>query len=285
MKLWPRTAASETSVRSLDQQPVKAARDQGRQRLRHGQAGQVADRAVHPLDQAELPLGQEHPYGLDGVQRDAVGSFDDRPYGGRLQARHQPSEQLAHRRLGQRLKVQRGEVALARAPVRSLVEQLGPGQRQDVDRCVPAPLEEVVDEVEQARVGEVEVLEDQDHGRGRREALEERAPRSEELVGVDRSGIDPEEGEQGRLDPPALVRVGHVLGERRGDLRPGGRLVVGLEQAGTSADHLAEGPEADALAVRRGAAVVPPDGLDEPVDVLQELPGEARLADAGRADD
>ena len=30
---------------------------------------------------------------------------------------------------------------------------------------------------------------------------------------------------------------------------------------------------------------MPPDGLDQPVDVLEELPGEARLAYAGRPDD
>ena len=39
------------------------------------------------------------------------------------------------------------------------------------------------------------------------------------------------------------------------------------------------------VAVGGAAAGVPPDALDEPVDVLQELPGEARLADAGRPHD
>ena len=82
-----------------------------------------------------------------------------------------------------------------------------------------------------------------------------------------------------------LGLVGDVLLEHRGDRRAGRRLVVGLLEAGAAADHLAERPERDALAVGRAAAVVPPDGLDQPVDVLEELPGEARLADAGRPDD
>ena len=51
-------------------------------------------------------------------------------------------------------------------------------------------------------------------------------------------------------------------------------------QAGPPADHLAERPEGDALAVGRRAAAVPVDVLDEAVDVLLELPGEAALADA-----
>ncbi len=65
----------------------------------------------------------------------------------------------------------------------------------------------------------------------------------------------------------------------------GRRRVVGLEQAGPRADHLAERPERDALAVGRGAAVVPPDAFDDAVDVLQELPGQPALADPGLAGD
>ena len=52
-----------------------------------------------------------------------------------------------------------------------------------------------------------------------------------------------------------------------------------------AAHHLAERPERDPVAIGRGAALVPIDELDHPVDVLQELPGQARLADAGLADD
>ena len=68
-------------------------------------------------------------------------------------------------------------------------------------------------------------------------------------------------------------------------LGPGRGVVVGLEQAAAAADHLAERPEGDALAVGGDAAVVPVDRLDEAVDVLQELPGQAALADARRPDD
>ncbi len=41
----------------------------------------------------------------------------------------------------------------------------------------------MLDEVEQARVGVVQVLEDERHGARLREPFEERAPRAEELLG------------------------------------------------------------------------------------------------------
>ena len=61
------------------------------------------------------------------------------------------------------------------------------------------------------------------------------------------------------------------------------RLVVVLGQPGAPADHLAERPEGDALAVRRRPTPMPVDVLDDAVDVLLELPGEPALADAARA--
>ena len=97
------------------------------------------------------------------------------------------------------------------------------------------------------------------------------------------SGVEPEERQQGGLDPAPLGLVGDVAARQASrDLGPGRRLVVGLQQPAPAADHLAERPEGDPLAVGRGPAAVPVDGFDEPVDVLEELPGQAALADAGR---
>ena len=84
---------------------------------------------------------------------------------------------------GQWLEVERREVALAARPSRAgFSRSSGPGQRHDVDRDVPAPLEEVVDEVDQAAVRVMEVLEDHDDRGGRGEPLEERPPGREELL-------------------------------------------------------------------------------------------------------
>ena len=51
------------------------------------------------------------------------------------------------------------------------------------------------------------------------------------------------------------------------------------------ANDVRERPVGDPLAVGEAAAVVPQDGLGEPVHVLVELPQQARLADPGLAGD
>jgi hypothetical protein len=60
----------------------------------------------------------------------------------------------------------------------------------------------VLDEVDQAAVGPLEVLEDEHGGRGRGDPLEEGPPGGEEGVAPAGRGIaGAEEGEEGRLDP------------------------------------------------------------------------------------
>ena len=72
------------------------------------------------------------------------------------------------------------------------------------------------------------------------DALEERAPRGEELVALTCGGIlEPEQMGESGLDPPALVLVGDVVGNRRRELRPGLRAAVGLGDAGAHPHHLA----------------------------------------------
>ena len=69
------------------------------------------------------------------------------------------------------------------------------------------------------------------------------------------------------------------------DALAGGGLVVVLGQLGAAADHLAQRPERDPLAVGRRAAAMPVDRLRDAVDVLLELPDQPALADAARAGD
>jgi hypothetical protein len=141
----------------------------------------------------------------------------------------------------------------------------------------------MIDEVDETRIREVEVLEDHYDRRGGRQAFEEGPPGAEELLGPG-PRREAEQREHRRLDPAPFLRVGHVGREGFGDLRARRRLVVRLEQAAALADHLAEGPEADPFAIGRRASVVPPDVLDQPVEVFEELPGHPGLADAGRPD-
>ena len=110
--------------------------------------------------------------------------------------------------------------------------------------------------------------------------------RPEQLVAAAGRGLaGAQQREHGRHDRGSFRLVGDVRGDHLGDLGAGRLHVVGLEQAGARPDHLAERPERDPFAVGRRAAVVPPDALDHPVDVLQELPGEPALADPGLAGD
>ena len=135
------------------------------------------------------------------------------------------------------------------------LEELRPGQGDDEDRVAARPLEEVVDEVEQPAVGPVEVLEDE-HGRCpvgeiRSKNVRQAANSSSRPPGG--ASPTPSSDSERRLDPAPLGLVGHVLGERRGDPLAWSSLVVGLGEPRAPADHLAERPERDALAVRRAS--------------------------------
>ena len=120
-------------------------------------------------------------------------------------------------------------------------------------------------------------------GAASRHPLEERPPGAEELAGAAgrarrrrRAGAS-----SARSTRRARASSGH---EARDASRRASSRVVAWSSVSrrprARPDHLAERPERDALAVRGRAALVPPDVLDDAVDVLQELPGEAALADA-----
>ena len=131
----------------------------------------------------------------------------------------------------------------------------------------------------------MDVLEHHDRGPLGRQALEEGAPgREERLAPAGRWRLQAQQRQQRLLDPVAVI-VGDEL--RHGLVDPLARrgLVVVLGETRTATDHLAEGPEGDAVAVAGGAAAVPVDLLDQTIDVLLELPREPALADARRAGD
>ena len=107
-------------------------------------------------------------------------------------------------------------------------------------------------------VGEVEVLEDQHDGRRGGEALEERAPRGEELVRAPRRHPRPRSvsraaSTQRRSSSSGMcsARSAAIFVRVVGSSSP--------RQLGSTAHDLAKGPEADALAVGADPAVVPPD--------------------------
>ena len=134
-------------------------------------------------------------------------------------------------------------------------------------------------------VGPLEVLE-HEHRRAPLAAMRSKKVRhaaNSSLAPAGRRRSTPSSVEQRRLDPArARSSSGTYSATRRGDRA---RVVASssLSAGRPAADHLAQRPEGDALAVGGRAAAVPVDVLDHAVDVLLELPRQAALADARRA--
>src|SRR6266540_4370196 len=99
-------------------------------------------------------------------QRVTAGRAGDLVAGGGAQrAVTTEMRQQRRRRLPlERFEHHRGGVELAAAPARPLLEQLGAGDRQQQHGRRPRPVDDVLDEVEQGRLGSVQVVED-DHRR------------------------------------------------------------------------------------------------------------------------
>ena len=209
---------------------VQPGRDQCRQRVRDGERGEVALGYVDAAFSDQLALGHQGANGLDRIQRDAVGPRDDRGNGGGWETRREAGQQLAHVVSGERLEIHGDEVALAGTPIRPALDQVRSGERYNVDRVAAREVEQVVDEVEQARVGEVHVLEDERNRTLLGNPFEEGSPRPEQLV-RGHPALDAEQGEQRPLDPLTLGLVLHPLGDRFLDLRPSCLLVVEFGQA------------------------------------------------------
>ena len=174
----------------------------------------------------------------------------------------------------------------AGAPGRPPLVQLRPGVREHEDRRVARRVEQVLDEVEQRVVGPLHVLERHDHRVRVGQALEEEPPGREEVVAlVADAFLEAEQVREPRLDEAAVRLVGERLRDDLLQLGARRRGLFLLEDAGAHAHHVRERPVRDALAVGEAAAAVPVRQLCDSVEVLVELPGETRLADAGDARD
>ena len=182
--------------------------------------------------------------------------------------------------------MQAREVAMTRAPRLAPFEELGSGQGDDQDRVLARPRDQLLDEVDESAVCPLHVLEHQDRGMaGGRDTLEERAPGPEQLATFVGPGLETEQGPDSGFHAPLFIGLGNELGEHRSQLVAGRLGSLVLEDAGTGPDHLAQGPEGDALAECRGAALMPVEQLRDAVEVLEQLPRQPTLADARLAGD
>ena len=165
-------------------QAVEAGRDQRVERLRHVERHDLARGGVDRASWTRTPRSSS----IRTVSTAYSGTPSARSricaaQAGR-QAGDEPVEQLAHRLLRERVEVDAGEVALPCAPRRPPLDQLGPGESDHVERMVARPVEQVLDEVEQARVRPLHVLEREHGGVDLGEPLEEQPPRREQVLPV-----------------------------------------------------------------------------------------------------
>ena len=260
-------------------QRVDPCRDQAVERVRHLDLADVAQSS-----RRSVPLVADHAGNLDRVEGHAAGMLEDRLDELAPEIRRPLGEELAHGVVGQAFEVDAREAAHAGAPRWSVVEQLGTGEREDEDGVGPRPCRHVLDEVEQARIGPLEVLEDEDDRRSLGDPLEESPPGGEQLVALERGLLGSrQQGGEAWLDPAALGLVADELLERRTELPAGelGRRAV--RDPGPAANHLRHRGERDSLSVGEGAAVVPRDLVGMLVDPTVELPRQPALADARNA--
>ena len=111
-----------------------------------------------------------------------------------------------------------------------------------------------------------------------------RAPGREQLVRPD-AHVDAQQGQELPIrSSPAPMGPARARERSR---RSAARVVPRRRPPppGSPTHHLAQGPEGDAVAIGRAATGMPPDAVQQAVQVLEELPGQTRLADAARADD
>ena len=221
------------------------------------------------------PFVDQHRDELLDEQRIALG----RGRHPRAHRRSEPGlpEQPVHHLLGL-VAAQRSEhdplLARALAPGRPLLEQVVPGRAEDQRRHDQVGRGQMLDEIEQGRLGGVDVVDDDDERTAIGEHLDQ------PLDGPERLGERKRRiAEAGHRREP----LGDVLvADEAAQLGPGalGRIVV-VDLGGRS-DDLDQGPERDAPAIRQAAAA-------HDVGLLghrrEELAGQPRLADAGVSDD
>ena len=232
-------------------EPVEAGGEQGLDAGRDPQVvevggGPVAVQAAQPalLDQGGEQLLEE--------QRVALGRAGDPP-GGRLGQGHGPGQdgqQLGRLGLAEGFQQQGGGVELAPGPAGPLLQELRPGHGHQQDGGAAAVVGHVVDQVEQARLGPVEVVEHHHQRPPAGQQLQQPPDRPGRLLGRAGGGLEPDE-----LGDPAGDVVAVVPGvQQPAQLGAGLGRGVGVGDGGGLADHLGHRPVGDALAVGQAAA-------------------------------
>ncbi len=266
----------------LDGQRVEPGRDEPLDRT--GDLDVLDREGLFPalrLCRPQHPPVDEHADDLLDVERVPFAPLrDERPDLGREAL----GEEVVDHRLallrGERVEEDRRVVPVAAAPLGSVFQELRPGQGQDEDRPL-APVGQVVHEVEQPLVGPVDVLQHEHQRVSGSHPLEEPPPSVEQLLaGEVPLGGSADQGSDVLRHLEVAEQLPHrVVGLGAGDLR---RVV--LEDLALGLHRFGE-RRVRHVAVGEAPALAPVDELGEPLDIFQELPRQARLADAGVAED
>ncbi len=121
----------------------------------------------------------------------------------------------------------------------------------------------MIDEVEESLVGPVKILEHQHERSLFGQSFEEASPRRERLIAQRHRVLASEADEAAHVtqDPVDVARVGQGLLHHRRELRARIGIGVGLEDPRLCLHYLGQRPEADAVAIGKGAAMTPVDEL------------------------
>jgi hypothetical protein len=165
--------------------------------------------------------------------------------------------------------------------------QLGSGGAEEHDGVADRPVREVVDEVEQAGIGPVQILEDEHERSGLGERLEQTTPRREGLLpaGASCRRLERQQRPDVSFQPSGVSPIGHEVGDRAGELPLDRPAVVALEDRRLLLHHLAERPVRDPVAVRQAPATPPRHEARVVREGALELPDEPALADPRDADE
>jgi hypothetical protein len=252
----------------LGLKPVEARADQA---LDAGRDRDVLHLVALPPFELEQPFLAEHPHGLLEEEWIAAGVGDERLGERRDRECRVAGEATQQRRRllrAERVQVDGAALALSAEEARRLVFDLGPSGRDDRERHFCLVGEEIREQLEQRRLGPVQIL---DHNRRRplrSEQLEDAAEPPVELGLGDlarrirpawRRGNADQVGERGRDRPELVEIVGGERFEEGVELLRARLAVVALQDPSGGLEDLHDRPVRDALAI--GEALPAMDGV------------------------
>ena len=262
----------------LRPQPLDARRQKRVDRRRHLEGGEIdpggppvplplegaiVDQHAHQLAQEKriALAGREHPPGHRRGQRvgaDHVGGEPGRGHG---------VEATEHHHVGRELP--------GRHERRARVAEIGARRGEEEERHPRAPLHQVLEQVEQQRLGPLEVVKHEHHRLGRPEAGEQAAHDEERLLGRRRRP-----GQQ-RADPSRDAAAVGLAARHRGIDRPSEVVAAAAgADAEDGAQRLGERREG-----RTACRLAVGDEHGRPVEASGELIEQARLADPRGTED